>query len=471
MSGIKQGSVMEGIFAMYCAAYLVDPADGKNKKAIENFIDDLRIDTTLGQLIDKTKKSVDYKNTFPAHAKPAKKHFSPITIVKGKKAKTMISSSEKYDTLASVIKDNEDYFESIGTKNFLDFSQVELKVRVKEAETGAYYGPNIKKLLEQEAKKGKVVDKKYNEIKRKMLFLINNNQTAFFRSLKSAKHKYLKNSKNDAVKWTVDADGIAGETSGGAIKQDVTIQIFADGKRIIRSELNFSLKSDSVSIHGGGIYNSMPEIFEMFEGIIPKSRVGEGKKYLKSIIDKRGHEETSKAAINAVWRLVGEGIPKSVNTKLSDHFWDILERRLFGTSNSYDGNIQLLEMNQKELREITKKQFTKLRNSGVLLFPKWIANDNPSEATPGSIFILPQYPGNGGGKVSESDHKMSLFKIRVSYLWVKQGGERVYPKTWSPGNPEPKSEPAKVFIELGGAKSIVHDENYIDFIDKGLISY
>ena len=34
-----------------------------------------------------------------------------------------------------------------------------------------------------------------------------------------------------------------------------------------------------------------------------------------------------------------------------------------------------------------------------------------------------------------------------------------------------KSEPAKVFIELGGKKSIVHDENYIDFIDKGLISY
>ena len=96
------------------------------------------------------------------------------------------------------------------------------------------------------------------------------------------------------VKWTVDADGIAGETSGGDIKQDVTIQIFADGKRIIRSELNFSLKSDSVSIHGGGIYNSMPEIFEMFEGIIPASRVIEGKKYLKSITTQKGHEEQVK---------------------------------------------------------------------------------------------------------------------------------------------------------------------------------
>ena len=387
---------MEGIFAMYCAAYLVDPADGKDKKSIENFIDDLRVDTTLGKLADKTKKSVDYKNTFPAHAQPAKKHFKPITIVTGKKAKDLIQDSKKYNILSKILKNTEKFFESVGTNNYLDFSQVELKVRVKEAETGAYYGPNLKKLIEEEKKKGGVKDEKYDKIKKKMLFLINNKQTAFFKDLKNAKKKYITNSKNDVVRWTVDADGIAGETSGGAIKQDVTIQIFADGKRIIRSELNFSLKSDSVSIHGGGIYNSMPEIFEMFEGIIPSNRVNEGKKYLNSIINKRGHEETSKAAINSVWRLVGEGIPKTPNTKLSDHFWGILEKRLFGASTAYKGRIQVLEMNQTELREVTQKQFKKLRNSGILLYPKWIANDNPKQATPGSIFILPIYPGDGG---------------------------------------------------------------------------
>jgi len=467
---IKQGSVMEGIFAMYCAGYLVDPQDGKNKKAIENFIDDLRIDTTLGQLADKTKKSVDYNNTFPTHSAPAKKHFKPITIVTGKKAKGMIKGSEKYDSLSSILVNGEDYFESVGTEGYIDFSQVELKVRVKEAETGAYYGPNIKKLLAQEAKKGKVSDDKYNAIKTKMLYLINNNQTQFFKDLKTAKHQYLKNSENDSVKWTVDADGIAGETSGGAIKQDVTIQIFADGKRILDSELNFSLKSDSVSIHGGGIYNSMPEIFEMFEKTIGSAKAKEGKKYLKSITEERGHEETSKAAINAVWRLVGEGIPKKVDTKLSNHFWDILGKRLFGLSGSYKGKMQLLEMNKKELREITKQQFTKLRKSGVLLYPKWIANDKPTEATPGSIFILPQYPGDGGKikKKTESNKDMSMFKIRVSYLWIKQGGARL-----RPGDPSPsmtaKSEPAKVFIELGGKKSIVHDENWKEFVKKGLV--
>ena len=466
---IKQGSVMEGIFAMYCAGYLVDPQDGRDKIAIAKFIDDLRIDTTLGQLIDKSKKSVDYNNTFPAKSAPAKKNFKPITIVTGRKAKEMIKGSAKYDTLSGILVNSEDYFESVGTEGYIDFSQIELKVRVKEAETGAYYGPNLKKLIEKEKKKGKVADDKYNAIKTKMLYLINHNHTKFFSDLKSAKHQYLKNSENDSVKWTVDADGIAGETSGGAIKQDVTIQIFANGQRILESELNFSLKSDSVSIHGGGIYNSMPEIFDMFKKLMP-SRIDEGKKYLKSITTKKGHEETSKDAINSIWKLVGEGVPKSVDTKLSNHFWGILEKRLFGASGSYQGKMQLLEMNKKELREITKKQFTKLRESGVKLYPKWVPNDNKEQATPGSIFILPFYPGNGGKvkKKEEKNTNMSMFKIRVSYVWIKQGGARL-----RPGDPSPsltaKSEPAKVFIELGGKESIVHDENWDKFVKKGLV--
>ena len=476
MSGIKQGSVMEGIFAMYCAGYLVDPQDGKDKAAIAKFIDDLRVDTTLGQLIDKNKKSVDYNNTFPAKSAPAKKNFKPITIVTGKEAKEMIKESEKYDSLSSILVNGEDYFESVGTEGYIDFSQVELKVRVKEAETGAYYGPNLKKLIDKEKKKGTVTDKNYNEIKTKMLYLINSNQTQFFKDLKTAKHKYLKNSENDSVKWTVDADGIAGETSGGAIKQDVTIQIFADGKRIIRSELNFSLKSNSVSIHGGGIYNSMPEIFDMFKKLMP-TRVDEGKKYLKSITTKRGHEETSKVAINSIWTLIGEGIPRTVDTKLSKHFWGILERRLFGSSSAYQGKMQLLEMNQKELREITKKQFTKLKKSGVLLYPKWVPNDKPADATPGSIFIVPQYPGDGGKVKKQNESSIggrgdkSMFKIRVSYLWKKQdvGGKQIRVSPEKSFGMEPKSEPAKVFIELGGKESIVHDENWDKFVKKGLV--
>ena len=86
---------------------------------------------------------------------------------------------------------------------------------------------------------------------------------------------------------------------------------------------------------------------------------------------------------------------------------------------------------------------------------------------------MPQYPGDGG-KVKKQNEKSiggrgdkSMFKIRVSYLWVKQGGKRIKPG--DPSGVTPKSEPAKVFIELGGAKSIVHDENWDNFVKAGLV--
>ena len=450
MSNIKQGSVMEGIFAMYCAAYLVDPEDGKNKNAVEKFIDDLRVDTTLGQLIDKSKKSVDYNNVFPAHAQPAKKHFSPISIVTGKKAKTLISEPK----LEKQLKNTEKYFESVGTKNYLDFSQVELKVRVKEAETGLYYGPNLRKLLDEEMKNSKVKDEKYNDIKRKMLFLIKDKKTQFFKDLKEAKMRYIKNSKSDVVYWTVDADGIGGETSGGEIKQDVTIRIFANGKRLMSQELNFSLKSDSVSIHGGGLYNSMPEIYDMFKGVIPAGKIAEGKKFLATA-DGKGSKETRKAAIDSLWRLLGESLPTRVDTKWSDHFWSILEKRLFGTG--YQGKIQVLEMNKTELREITKDNFDRLRNSGIELYPLWYKNTKASEATPGDIRVMPLY----NGKTKEPKDTNYMFKIRIAYEFTKPEGSNI-----RSGPPAPN----KVYIELGGKGSVVHDENWPKFLEKGLVS-
>ena len=86
--------------------------------------------------------------------------------------------------------------------------------------------------------------------------LIKSKNAQFFRKLDCAKYRYLSNAASDVVHWTVDADGIGGESSGGDIKQDVTIRVFADGKRILEDELNFSLKASSVTVHGGGVYNT-----------------------------------------------------------------------------------------------------------------------------------------------------------------------------------------------------------------------
>ena len=466
MAGIKEGSVMEGIFAMYCAAYLIDPKSGRSSTAIEGFINDLRVDTSLGELLGKDKKSVDYNKTFPQHAGPAKKHFGGgnngngnggISVVSGKDAKAMIKNSPKYSTLSPNLPNAEKFFETVKVAGYPDFSQVILKVRVKEAETGKYYGTNLQKILDEEAAKGKSgsVDKTYESIKQRMRYLIRNRETAFFRSLKAAKERYLKNKESDVIHWTVDADGIGGETSGGEVKQDVTIKITADGVKILEDELNFSLKASSSPIHGGGVYNTMEQVYDMFKGVIPENKRKEGVDFMDDI----KNESTvfaRKDAIDSLWRLIGESIPSQPDTKWSNHFWGVLESRLFGSSSAYHGSIQLLEMNQRELREVTKENFTRLKNSGILLFPQY-RESAPTAASPGDIRVMPKYVDG----TFETSTDNALFKMRPSYL---KTGEKD-----ASGKRQGKAYPNKIFIELGGVKSIVHDENFQDFLDKGLV--
>ena len=461
MAGVKEGSVMEGIFAMYCAAYLIDPQSGRSKSKIESFINDLRVDTSLGDLLTPGKKSVDYNKTFPQHAGPAKKHFgggnSPLSIVSGKDAKVMIKDSPKYKTLAKNLPNTEKFFESVKVAGYPDFTQVILKVRVKEAETGDYYGPNLQKLLDEEVAKGKVTSgAKYESIKQRMKFLINNKESAFFRSLKASKERYLKNKESDVIHWTVDADGIGGEVSHGDIKQDVTIRIMADGVKVLEEELNFSLKASSITIHGGGLYDTMEEVYKMFKGIIPETKRQEGVDFMKDIYNKKSDKYARKDAIDALWKLIGQSIPAQPDVSNSDYWWGVLEKRLYGSSAEYNGRIQLLEMNQKELREITKDNFLRLKRSGVKLYPQY-RESAPTASSPGDIRIMPQYV-NG---TFESNTKNSVFQMRPSYLNSGPKDEN--------GKRHGKGYPNKIFIELGGVNSIVHDENYQKYLDKGLV--
>ena len=454
----KEGSVMEGIFAMYCAAHLIDPGKA-NDTAIEGFINDLRIDTELGDLATKGKKSIDYHRTFPGHLGTAKKHFgngnNKLSVVTGKQARELVKKDPKYSTLQKALPVAEKFFDTVGVKGYIDFSQVELKVRVKEAETGEHYGKNLEKLLAEESKDEKVV-KQYENIKKRMKQLIKSKNAQFFRKLDGAKFRYLSNAESDVVHWTVDADGIGGESSGGDIKQDVTIRVFADGKRILEDELNFSLKASSVTVHGGGVYNTMPEIYDMFKSVITGSDIADGKKYMDDIKGKAQGIST-KASIDALWKLIGNHLPtpqSAANTQWSDHFWGILEKRIFGSSTAYDGTIQLVEMNQKEVREISTENFDKLKNSGVKLCPVY-ERSKPGSESPGTIYIMPVYPK---GNKKESTLSNCVYKMRISYLQTKEKGVKTG-----------KYMPTKIFIELGGKNSIVHDENFEKFIKKKLI--
>ena len=61
----RQGAVMEGLFAMYCAAYLIDPNHGQSISEVKKFINSLAVDTELKELSKANSNSVTYNKTSP----------------------------------------------------------------------------------------------------------------------------------------------------------------------------------------------------------------------------------------------------------------------------------------------------------------------------------------------------------------------------------------------------------------------
>tara|TARA_R100000388_G_scaffold91854_1_gene74236 strand:- start:463 stop:1911 length:1449 start_codon:yes stop_codon:yes gene_type:complete len=460
----KQGSVMEGIFAMYCAAYLVDPNDGKNKSEVKDFINNLAINTMLKELKTKGKFAVTYDNTFPAKQRFSEKHFKDVSIVKGTEAKKKVPITQKNATAIKELNPSKDYFDTVGVKGFIDFSRVTLKVGVKEAETGDFYGENLKKIIAEEKKRGGVrgpTGEIYKSLKQRMETLINAKSSTFFRDLTRAKKAYLKNSRTDVVEWTVDADGIGGESSKGAIKQDVTIKIMANGKKILERELNFSLKASSTTVHGGGTFASLRYVYDLFGPLLKSSVRSQVKKLMISIEDK-ATDEAPDIVAGSLWCLLGKELPKSgskMDSQTSE-FFKVLETKMFGTQ--YQGSIQVLDMQNQFIKETTKANFLRLaRDSGVKLYPVW--RPTPNSSAPGNIVILPVY-ANG---VRETNIKKAVFHFRPRYAKRKDPSTGARTLNYT----ERKNlNFDKILVEIPNKKSIVYDYNYPDFAKKGLLN-
>ena len=185
----------------------------------------------------------------------------------------------------------------------------------------------------------------------------------------------------------------------------------------------------------------------MFKSFIPP----EESKKAKLLVDdiKKGNKKyNAKASADALWKLIGASIESKSDhntpyTRWTGKFWGLLEKRLFGKSTEYAGQIQLVEMNPKEISEVTKEQFEKLKSSGIKLYPVYRKTPEGAQA-PGDIRIYPLYVGN------KTESKESLFMYNMT------------PKYRS-------NEFKKVQINLGGKESLVHDENWDKYLEKKLV--
>tara|TARA_R100000742_G_C4270608_1_gene89345 strand:+ start:51 stop:1490 length:1440 start_codon:yes stop_codon:yes gene_type:complete len=459
---VKEGSVMEGLFAMYCAAILIDPNDGDSISDVSKFVNSLALHTNLKNLATKEstgprkgqyKQAVSYNKIFPINKSAPKSSVFGVKVVKGKEAKEMVNNP-KLRVAPSL-----DYFtypvKNGVQSNYPDFSRVELKVVLKEKEVGTQYGKELRMLLDNEPGPRELNQQKnFESIKIRVESMIKAKASTFFRKLQGVKRKYLNNNKTDVMNWQVDADGIGGEGSGGEVKQDITIRVWANGKRIFADTINFSLKASSATFHSGGLESGIELLIDKFALSLPENQKRNIETMWEDVKDGKAKDTGLVGFVDATYRLVlQEAKVPAITDANSDEWWDLLVSRLFGVRNSYHGFMSLIELNHDSIKkgqpvsgviEITPDWIKELRDTGMKLYPMIKVDNIEKEGSPGAIFIMPIYQGTK----KETNKDKALYKIRINYLSSKIDGVRSGPKA-----------PFKFMTDIGGKGSIIWEYN------------
>lgn len=303
MAKINEGDVMEGLFAITIAVLL---AEGKVEKS--------RI------------------NSIRAMIEPK-----------------MFSSGRFEYTVAKNVKVQK-------SKNPADIFNVNLVVRLKEASVSGAYGKEYKMKYSKSSDIG--------NIGRKLDNLIESAQpsrSSYAKKLFEARDNFLENNVGETVNFNVVADGIAGESSGGAVKGDVTVSVEAQSSKgkskIFSQTIPFSLKSESVTVANLSPYNGMIDIARAF-GLKWKNIA----KY--DDIKKKASTPAEKKHRFKLIRMMYEELKKMiVNNKvdISNRAFNFLQDAIFGKDLA-----DVVDMQKSTVKEITYEYFSKLKKNTKL---------------------------------------------------------------------------------------------------------
>ena len=467
MAKLKEGSVVEAIFAMYVACVLIDPQHGRNRtRQIQSAINGMRLNTILGNLKTKEtkgarkglfKQSVEFKSTYP-NDNPALGTVLGAEVIMGRDAQKIVRPQYRLNIgkghLKKRLQPNRRYFVTDDVNkdnnlNYPDFSEVYLDVKVKEAETGGQMGANLAALWEGVAAdqerwdtSSKQMDA-YASLKTKSSQLITGSQgTTFYAKLVRAKTLFLRNNRSDFIRYEVLADGITGEVTGGEVKQDVTLEVIANGRRLISETLNFSMKSDVKTFNNAGIYQGIQDLYDFFIKYIDDKG---GASELKDKIRIAGQSKMNPVDVVTLYTAIVHGVRDNggVDTSDSDQWWSIFKKQVFGIG--YSGSIQIVDIRREQIKELTPEYVDYLQapvkngGAGVELYPLY-KGTGESAASPGSIVFAPVYTVNNRKHI-ETDPTKAIFEWRFRY---KGTGKRAVP--------------VKIMSDLGGMKSIIHEK-------------
>lgn len=252
----------------------------------------------------------------------------------------------------------------------VDFFNVLLELRLKPKSIGNAFGENFETLYKRSKDVGDI-DKKINN-------LINYvDKASFARKVDAAINGFLKNNKSEIVDFVIVSDGIEGESSGGEIKGDITLSIYAhtktQKKKILSEKIAFSLKSESKTVASLSPYNGMLDIAKTF-GV----KWNAEKKYsqLKKVAKSATEKETRFALIEEMYsELIKKIEEKNRSPGFSRNAFDFLEKSIFGKDLA-----DVVDIGSSGVKEISKEYFEQLKKSTKLKVEK-------SGQAPNLVFI------------------------------------------------------------------------------------
>jgi hypothetical protein len=238
-----------------------------------------------------------------------------------------------------------------------DVFHVGFEMRLKPKSTEGAFGKDYHNLYYSSSKDIGKIDKKIDQ------FINAINYGNYTRRVKRVVDTFLDNNKKDDVKFIIIADGIEGEQSGGLVKGDVKLEVYAkvgnSMKKLDAGTIPFSLKSESVTVASLSPYNGMVAIAKALN----VNWDGETK-YLR--LAKPFYGKVEQAAkfemIVSMYRDLKQGILMAQSSgSFSNNAFEFLHKNLFG-----EDLADVIDVQKGSVKEITGEHYKKLKGSTTL---------------------------------------------------------------------------------------------------------
>lgn len=233
-----------------------------------------------------------------------------------------------------------------------DNIKVTLIVRLKYESTNMAFGPNYEPLYAKSSDIGNV-DRKIDN-------LITFTKTHYQGLIKRTKDSYLRNNKSDNVDIVINADGIAGESSGGDIKGDLEVTVTMNGVKQLNKTLSFSLKSGSKTLANLSPYNGMVDIVNRLGVSLPnelkyKTILGEQLVQARTPAEKKLKVDTIKQLYDETLGTIKNG---STDIKFKDRAFELFKSMTFGSDLA-----NVVDIDKSKIKEITVEHINELQQN------------------------------------------------------------------------------------------------------------